>query len=114
MHVTEDGLGDVMTRKVRLKNKDDVLSMLGRHKKSLKALGVNTLALFGSAARGEARPDSDLDFLVEFGNSPTFDQYMSVKIFLEDVLQCKVDLVTREALKPRLKPYIEREAVYVT
>jgi len=94
--------------------KDDVLSVLVRHKKNLKALGVNTLALFGSAARDEARPDSDLDFLVEFDNSPTFDQYMSVKIFLEDVLQCKVDLVTPEALKPRLKSYVERDAVYVT
>jgi len=95
-------------------NRDDVLSALATQKENLKALGVNTLALFGSAARDEARPDSDLDFLVEFDKSPTFDQYMSVKIFLEDVLRCEVDLVTREALKPRLKPYIEREAVYVT
>lgn len=74
---------------------------------------VKSLALFGSAARDEAAPESDIDILVEFPGPPTFDQYMDLKIFLEDLLQRQVDLVTRRGLRDRIRPFVEKEAVYV-
>jgi predicted nucleotidyltransferase len=94
-------------------NRDEILQHLAAHREELADFGVKSLALFGSAVRGEAGPDSDLDILVEFEGSSTFDQYMNLKFFLEELLSRRVDLVTRKALKPRLRPYIEREAVYV-
>jgi hypothetical protein len=75
--------------------------------------GVRRIALFGSTARGEATEDSDLDLLVDFEAGPTFDSFMGLKLFLEDHLGRRVDLVTPESLKPRLRPIIEREAVDV-
>ena len=75
--------------------------------------GVLSLRLFGSVARGEAAPGSDIDVLVDFGGPPTFDQYMDLKFFLEELLQTKVDLVTESGLRPRLRPRIEEEAIRV-
>lgn len=94
--------------------REEILQRLAAHRADLAAFGVKSLALFGSVARGEARPESDLDILVEFEDSATFDRYMELKFFLEELLGCRVDLVTRKALKPRLRPYVEQEAVYVT
>lgn len=87
---------------------------LNEHRVELEQFGVKTLAYFGSIARDEARPDSDVDILVEFGEPVTFRRFMRLKFWLEDLLHCRVDLVTRAALKPRLRPSIEREAIYVT
>ena len=95
--------------------KDEVLWRLREHRDELrKRFGVKSLAVFGSVARGEAGPESDVDILVEFEGRATFDRYMGLKFFLEDLLGRRVDLVTRKALKPRLRPYVEREAIYVT
>ncbi len=87
--------------------------LLAEHRAELEKWGVKSLALFGSAARGETHPGSDLDFLVEFEGRAGFDKYMDLKFFLEDLLDAKVDLVTRKALKSRLRPYIEKEAINV-
>jgi len=92
----------------------EILQRLSAHRKELAGFGVKSLALFGSVVRGEARPDSDLDVLVEFEGPATFDQYMGLKFFLEELLACRIDLVTRKALKPRLRPYVEKEAIHVT
>ena len=72
--------------------------------------GVRELAVFGSVARGEALDTSDLDVLVDFVGPATFDGFMGLKIFLEDCLGVRIDLVTRAALKPRLRERIEAEA----
>jgi hypothetical protein len=72
--------------------------------------GVRELAVFGSVARGDASNASDLDVLVDFVGTATFDGFMGLKLFLEDSLGVKVDLVTRAALKPRLRARIEAEA----
>jgi len=72
--------------------------------------GVRDLAVFGSVARGDASETSDLDVLVDFVGGATFDGYMGLKLFLEDSLGVKVDLVTRASLKPRLRARIEAEA----
>ena len=96
-------------------NKNEILEILRTHRDELrKRFGVKSLAVFGSVARGEAGPDSDVDILVEFEGRATFDRYMGLKFFLEDLLGRRVDLVTRKALKPRLRPYVEQEAIYVT
>ncbi len=96
-------------------NKDEILVRLRNHREEMVArFGVKSLAVFGSVARGEARLQSDVDILVEFSGPATFNGYMELKFFLEDLLGCKVDLVTQKALKPRLRPYVEKEAIYVT
>jgi len=96
-------------------SKNEILEILRKHRDELrKRFGVKSPAVFGSVARGEAGPESDVDILVEFEGRATFDRYMGLKFFLEDLLGRRVDLVTRKALKPRLRPFVEREAIYVT
>ena len=93
--------------------REEVTALIAKHRLELKRLDVKSLALFGSVVRDEARPDSDVDFIVEFEGKATFDGYMNVKQFLEKILGHRVDLVTRKALRPRIRPRIEKEAVYV-
>jgi predicted nucleotidyltransferase len=71
---------------------------------------VRELAVFGSVARGQATDSSDLDLLVDFEGPATFDAFMGLKLFLEDSLAVRIDLVTRSALKPRLRARIETES----
>lgn len=75
--------------------------------------GVTRLALFGSTARGEAGLGSDVDVVVGFDGAATSERYFGVLFHLEDALECTVDLVTEKAMRPELRPYIEREAVNV-
>ena len=93
--------------------RDDVLAILGQHREDLDRLGVQSLRLFGSAARDEALPESDVDLLVDFKARPTFSRYMELQIFLEDLLGVKVDLVTESGLRDRVRPYVERDAIRV-
>ena len=93
--------------------KNDVVKLLADHRQELVQFGVKSLALFGSVVRDEAQPASDVDILVEFEDRATFDRYMDLKFYLERLLGCQVDLVTHKALKPRLRPYVEEEALYV-
>jgi predicted nucleotidyltransferase len=72
---------------------------------------VKRIGVFGSCARGDEGPKSDIDIIVELG-APTFDHYMDLKFRLEEVLRRPVDLVMAETVKPRLRPIIERETVY--
>jgi len=72
----------------------------------ISLFGVRSLALFGSLARDEAGSGSDADILVEFRGPATFDRYMDLKIFLEELLGCPVDLVTCKAIKPRMRTYV--------
>jgi uncharacterized protein len=69
------------------------------------------LQVFGSVVHGLARPGSDLDLLVEFPASPSFEQYMDLKLALEDLLSVPVDLVTRRGLRAGLRKHIEVEAI---
>lgn len=72
---------------------------------------VLRIGVFGSYARGNAGPGSDVDILVDL-KEPTFDNYMDLKFYLEEILDHPVDLVIHDAIKPRLKPIIEQEVVY--
>ena len=71
--------------------------------------GVTRLALFGSMVRDTARSDSDVDVLVAFDGPATSARYFGVQFYLEDLLGRPVDLVTERALRPELRPVIERE-----
>ncbi len=90
------------------------LALLRAHKPELaERFGVIELALFGSAVRGEAGPDSDVDILVSFDRPTDPECYFGVQFYIEDLLGRPVDLVTDRALRPELRPYIEAEAVRV-
>jgi len=93
--------------------RDEVLTILRAHLPEIRALGVSSLALFGSFARDEAGPDSDVDVLVEFADRPTFRSYSAVLFYLEDLLGRPVDLAIRGDVKARIRPRVEREAVRV-
>ena len=94
--------------------KNKTLSLLQAHKAELvKQFGVIRLALFGSAARDTAGPNSDIDILVKFDGPATSARYFGVQFYLEDLLGRPVDLVTEKALRPELRPFIEREALHV-
>jgi len=94
--------------------RDEAISILqGRRDELSSRYHVTSVALFGSTARDEAGPESDVDILVDFPGPPTFDQYMGLKIELEDLLGRRVDLVTRRGLRERIRPFIEKEAIRV-
>ena len=95
-------------------NKQRALELLKRSKPELQSrFGVTRLALFGSTARDMATSDSDVDVLVSFDGPATSKRYFGVQFYLEDLLECPVDLVTEKALRPELRPYIEQEQVNV-
>lgn len=92
-------------------SKNDIFRLIQDHRRELRALGVKSLGLFGSHARGDARADSDIDFLVELERR-TFDDYMGTKLLLEDLFGRKVDLVLVDRIKPELRETILAEVVH--
>ncbi len=87
----------------------DIIQTLEREFVALRErFGVKSLGLFGSIARGDPSPRSDVDILVEF-NAPSFDHYMDLKFYLEERLGRPVDLVLKGSLKPALRERILRE-----
>lgn len=87
--------------------------ILSKHKKDLSQLGVRNLALFGSVARNEGTAKSDVDILIDFDSKRGLFVFVDIKMYLEKLLDCEVDLVTKNALHPALKDRILREAKYV-
>lgn len=95
-------------------NREDILSALRTHKQTLgERFDVAALALFGSFARDEATDRSDVDILVRFKGPATAKSYFGVQFYIEDLLGRRVDLATEKALRPKLRPYVEREALIV-
>ena len=75
--------------------------------------GVNSIAIFGSYAANNQTNNSDIDIFVElFPKSKTFDNFMELKFYLEDMLGKKIDLITKESLRSELSEKITREAIY--
>jgi len=94
--------------------RDELLALRAQHKPELESrFGVASLRLFGSFARGTARDDSDVDVLVSFDGPATAKRYFGVQFYLEDLLCRDVDLVTEDALRTRLRPYVERDALAI-
>jgi predicted nucleotidyltransferase len=93
--------------------REDILSLLRSRRAEIESFGVSSLRLFGSVARGEASSGSDVDLIVRFREVPTFSNYMKLRIFLEDLLARKVDLVTESGLRERVRPFVEKDAIRV-
>lgn len=89
------------------------MKLLSDHKKDLSRLGVRALALFGSVARNKATEKSDVDILIDFDSKKGLFAFMDIKSYLEEILECEVDLVTKNALHPALKKRILQEAKHV-
>jgi len=92
---------------------DIILKKLSEHRDELESrFGVASLSLFGSVAREEAASESDVDILVSFVKTPGIFSFLELKEHLEHLLQCPVDLVTRNALKKQFREQILQEALY--
>ena len=91
-----------------------VLEMLRAHEDELRRLGVRHAAVFGSVARGEARPDSDVDVLVDLDPALPVGifEYARLKLYICDLLGGTGDVVNRTCLKPLLRDAILRESVH--
>ncbi len=93
--------------------REEIREQLAGQRARLAGLCVTSLALFGTVVRDEAGPDSDVVLLVEFDGPATFDRYMDRRTFLEDLLGRRIELVTRKAVRPEVRPSIEREAIRI-
>jgi len=82
----------------------DILAIASRH-------GASNIRVFGSVARGEARPDSDVDFLVDFEDGVSLMDHAGLMVDLEDFLHCKVDVGAARALKPRIRDRVLTDAL---
>ncbi|MBU3968095.1 MAG: nucleotidyltransferase family protein [Euryarchaeota archaeon] len=92
----------------------DVLAIVKKNKPFLKErFGVKKIGVFGSMVRGEANMESDVDVLVEFESTKkSFDNFMDLSFFLEDLFGKKVDLITTSGLDKYIRPYVEREVIW--
>ncbi len=95
--------------------RDEAIEALKQQADALKALGATSLFLFGSVARDEAGPSSDLDLFVDYDATKKFSLFdlAGIKVFLEDALDLEVDVTTRDSLHPKLKERIEQSALQV-
>lgn len=94
--------------------RDEALSILHTHQTELREkYGVQSLSLFGSVARDEARPDSDVDLLVEFNRPVGLFGLLALQAYLEQLFGCQVDVGTSNSLRPGLKERVLQEAVHV-
>nr|VFJ73425.1 MAG: hypothetical protein BECKFW1821C_GA0114237_10505 [Candidatus Kentron sp. FW] len=94
--------------------KHDIIRLLHANEAAIRAFGVRRIGLFGSYQRDEARADSDVDLLVEFQpGETTFDHFMGLSFFCEELFGRRVEIVTPNSLSPYLGPRILREVEYV-
>jgi predicted nucleotidyltransferase len=95
-------------------NAQDVLATLRRNESALRARGVRHAALFGSIARGDHRPDSDIDIMIEVdpdAHITVFD-YVGLKEYIAGLFETPVDVVSRDGLKPYVRPAATADAIY--
>jgi uncharacterized protein len=98
-----------------VQSKADVLEIMARHQAEIRAFGVKRCGIFGSFVRDDPDVESDVDVLVEFEpGQKSFDNFIHLAFFLEEVFGRKVDLLTPESLSPHIGPHIIREVEYVT
>lgn len=94
---------------------DDILQVLKQKNAEIaKEFGVKSLSLFGSVARNDARPNSDVDLLVEFDRPVGYFGLFALQDYLEKLLGCSVDLGTPDSLKPYMRERIQGELIRVT
>jgi predicted nucleotidyltransferase len=94
--------------------RDEIIEKLKEREADLRAQGVTHAALFGSVARGEQRSDSDIDIMVDLDPAivVTIFDYAGVKDFISDMFDSPVDVVSREGLKPLVRPWATADAIY--
>jgi uncharacterized protein len=94
-------------------NTREIIAKLRENEAVLRAQGVRRVALFGSRARGDNRPDSDIDILVEIApDAPVgLFEYVAITQYLADLFPVRVEVADRSTLKPLVRPSAEREAV---
>ena len=98
-----------------MKTKNAIIEILRANENSIRSYGVKRLGVFGSVAREEHHSESDVDLLVEFQKeNKTFDNFINLVFFLEDLLGHKVELVTTDSLSPYIGPRILEEVEYVS
>jgi len=95
-------------------NKQDILARLRENESALRTRGVTHAALFGSHSRGDARPGSDIDIMIELAPGAVRDvyDYVGLKQYIADLFEDPVDVIDRDALKPHVRPPAESDAVY--
>lgn len=94
--------------------RQQVINILHENQSEFQSRGVKSLALFGSVGRDEARPDSDVDILVEFDRPVGLFGLIELQERLEELLGCPVDLGTPDSLKARIRPQVMEDCFYVT
>jgi len=98
-----------------IESKNNVHEIIITYQEKIKKYGVRKLGLFGSFVRSEQNPESDIDLLVEFEqDKKTFDNFIHLNFFLEEVLSRRVELITTDSLSPYIGPHILKEVEYVT
>ena len=95
-------------------NRQDILARLRENESALRARGVTHAALFGSHARGDDHPGSDIDIMIEIAPDASIDlfEYVAITQYLEDLFPGRVDVANRKRLKEPVRPSAEREAIY--
>jgi predicted nucleotidyltransferase len=97
-----------------VQTKEHILTLLHDHQHPIRQFGVKRLGLFGSFVRDQQDTESDVDVLVEFEpERKSFDAFMQLAFFLEDLFERRVELVTPESLSPYIGPHILKEIEYV-
>jgi len=103
---------DNENRAIPAETREQIIELLRSHRRELDELAVTRISLFGSAARGDLTPQSDVDMVVEFSET-TYRRFIALKSFLETILGRGVDLLTPAAVQGRLKQEIEKDLVDV-
>jgi predicted nucleotidyltransferase len=95
-------------------NRQDIIARLRENEAALRKRGVRHAALFGSCARGEERPDSDVDIMIEVDPSARIGmyEYVAIKDYIAGLFDARVDVVRRDRLRPCVRPAATGDAIY--
>ena len=95
-------------------NSQEIIARLRKNEWALRDRGVRHAALFGSSARGDQRPDSDVDIMIEVDPAARIGiyEYVAIKDYIAGLFDIRVDVVRRDRLKPYVRPVATRDAIY--